>query len=34
VATDTQESLANSGKNPEVEVTSGRAFSKISHRAT
>jgi Family of unknown function (DUF5628)/Domain of unknown function (DUF5593) len=28
VATDTPESLANSGKNPEVEVTSGRAFAE------
>jgi hypothetical protein len=28
VATDTQESLANSGKNPDVEVTSGRAFAE------
>lgn len=28
VATDTRESLANSGKNPEVEVTSGRAFAE------
>lgn len=27
VATDTRESLANSGKNPEVEVTFGRAFA-------
>lgn len=28
VATDTTESLANSGKNPEVEVTHGRAFAE------
>ncbi|OBJ47201.1 PAS domain-containing protein [Mycobacterium sp. 1423905.2] len=28
VATDTPESLANSGKNPEVEVTFGRAFAE------
>ncbi|EFG77553.1 hypothetical protein HMPREF0591_2573 [Mycobacterium parascrofulaceum ATCC BAA-614] len=28
VATDTRESLANSGKNPEVEVTFGRAFAE------
>ena len=28
VATDTPESLANSGKNPEVEVTYGRAFAE------
>lgn len=28
VATDTPESLANSGKNPEVEVTHGRAFAE------
>jgi hypothetical protein len=28
VATDTPASLANSGKNPEVEVTSGRAFAE------
>ena len=28
VATDTQESLANSGKNPEIEVTYGRAFAE------
>ena len=28
VATDTEESLANSGKNPAVEVTSGRAFAE------
>ena len=28
VATDTQESLANSGKNPELEVTYGRAFAE------
>jgi Family of unknown function (DUF5628)/Domain of unknown function (DUF5593) len=28
VATDTQESLSNSGKNPEFEVTSGRAFAE------
>ncbi|GAB7146707.1 PAS domain-containing protein [Mycobacterium riyadhense] len=28
VATDTRESLANSGKNPEVEVTYGRAFAE------
>jgi hypothetical protein len=28
VATDTQESLANSGKNPAVEVTYGRAFAE------
>ncbi|BBX75871.1 DUF5593 domain-containing protein [Mycobacterium shinjukuense] len=27
VATDTPESLANTGKNPEIEVTSGRAFA-------
>ncbi|BBZ41922.1 PAS domain-containing protein [Mycobacterium conspicuum] len=27
-ATDTQESLANSGKNPEIEVTYGRAFAE------
>jgi hypothetical protein len=28
VATDTEDSLANSGKNPEVEVTYGRAFAE------
>jgi hypothetical protein len=28
VATDTRESLANSGKNPEIEVTYGRAFAE------
>src|ERR1700741_262175 len=28
VATDTRESLANSGKNPDVEVTFGRAFAE------
>jgi len=28
VATDTRESLANSGKNPEVEVTFGGAFAE------
>ncbi len=29
VATDTPESLANSGKNPEVEVTHGRTFADV-----
>ena len=28
MATDTRESLANSGKNPEAEVTYGRAFAE------